>query len=44
MENNNWFNKEIKEVEEILNSGANEVRELAKAKFDVMKKNIGLYR
>lgn len=33
-----------KEVEEILNSGANEVRELAKAKFDVMKKNIGLYR
>lgn len=33
-----------KEVEDILNKGANEVRELAKAKFDIMKKNIGLYR
>ena len=33
-----------KEVEDILNKGANEVRELAKTKFDIMKKNIGLYR
>ena len=33
-----------KEVEEILNSGANEVRALAKEKFDKMKNNIGLYR
>lgn len=33
-----------KEVDDILNKGANEVRELAKTKFDIMKKNIGLYR
>ena len=31
-------------VKEILANGASEVRELAKNKFEVMKKNIGLYR
>ena len=33
-----------KELDEILKNGANEVRQLAKNKFDVMKKCIGLYR
>lgn len=32
------------ELDEILARGANEVRELAKNKFEIMKKNIGLYR
>lgn len=32
------------EVEKILRAGASEVSELAKAKFEKMKKNIGLYR
>ena len=33
-----------KELDEILKDGANQVRELAKDKFEVMKKKIGLYR
>lgn len=33
-----------KELDEILKNGANEVRGLAKNKFEVMKKRIGLYR
>lgn len=33
-----------KELDEILKKGANEVRGLAKNKFEVMKKSIGLYR
>ena len=32
------------EVEKILTNGANEVRELAKDKFNKMKNSIGLYR
>ena len=32
------------EIEEILRNGANEVRELAKKKYEVMRKQIGLYR
>jgi len=32
------------ELTEILNSGAEEVKEIAKNKFDLMKKRIGLYR
>ena len=32
------------ELEELLKNGASEVRELAKVKFDMMKKSIGLYR
>ena len=32
------------ELEEILENGANEVRNLAKDKFEVMKNKIGLYR
>ena len=32
------------EVEEMLKNGANEVRELAKKKYEVMRKQIGLYR
>ena len=33
-----------KELDEILKNGANEVSELAKNKFNLMKKSIGLYR
>ena len=33
-----------KELDEILKNGASEVRELAKNKFEMMKKSIGLYR
>ncbi len=32
------------ELEELLKNGASEVRELAKVKFEMMKKSIGLYR
>jgi len=32
------------ELDEILKNGANEVRELAKAKYETMRKQIGLYR
>ena len=32
------------ELEELLKNGANEVRKLAKVKFEMMKKSIGLYR
>ena len=33
-----------KELDEILSSGANQVRNMAHQKFDIMKKKIGLYR
>ena len=40
------YNKLVgsKELDDILKNGANEIRELAKNKFEVMKKSIGLYR